>query len=118
MDLLKDNPHNIDNPFVFFSLQPDRPVDPQIILDGFKDALNKIGVDYKSRNIIFHSWRHFFCSKITEKIDGEKAAKISGHLSKSVFEKYADHIETKNIQEVGNAAAQAFSNVLTFRKVV
>ena len=51
-------------------------------------------------------------------MDGEKVAKVSGHLSESVFKKYADHIELKNIQDVGNAAAQAFGNVLQFRKAV
>jgi integrase len=116
MDLLNDNPHESDDPYIFFSIRPDKPTDPQIILEGLKDALKKIGVDYKGRNICFHSWRHFFCSKITELIDGEKVAKVSGHLSESVFKKYADHIETKNIQEVGDAAAQAFGTVLQFRK--
>ena len=43
---------------------------------------------------------------------------VSGHLSEAVFKKYVDHIETKNIQEVGEAAAQAFENILQFRKVV
>ena len=116
LDLLKDNPHDNPDPFIFYSIRPDKPTDPQIILEGLKDALRKINVDYKSRNIVFHSWRHFFCSKITEKIEGEKVAKVSGHLSEAVFKKYAGHIETKNIQDVGNAAAQAFGNVLQFRK--
>jgi len=118
LDLLKDDPHNSADPFIFYSLIADKPTDPQIILDGLKDALKKIDVDYKSRNICFHSWRHFFCSKITEIIDGEKVAKVSGHLSEAVFKKYADHIETRNIQDVGNAAAQAFGNVLQFKKAV
>ena len=117
LDLQKDDPHESDDPYIFYSIRPDKPTDPQIILEGLKDALKKIDVDYKKRNICFHSWRHFFCSKITEIIDGEKVAKVSGHLSEAVFKKYADHIETKNIQDVGNAAAQAFGNVLQFRKV-
>ena len=54
---------------------------------------------------------------MTEKMDGEKVAKVSGHLSEAVFKKYAGHIETKNIQEVGSVAAQVFGNVLQFRKV-
>ena len=61
--------------------------------------------------------RQFFCSKITQIVDGEKVAKVSGHLSDSVFKKYADHIEAKNIREVGDAAAQAFGSVLQFKKV-
>ena len=117
LDLLNDNPHDVDDPFVFFSLQPDRPVDPRVTLEGLKEALEEIKIDHKARNITYHSWRHFFCSKITERIDGEKVAKVSGHLSESVFKKYASHIETKNIQDVGNAAAEAFGNVLQFRKV-
>jgi len=88
-----------------------------VVLKGLQEALGKIGVDRGGRNIAFHSWRHFFCSKITQIIDGEKVAKVSGHLSESVFKKYASHIETKNIRDVGEAAAEAFGNVLPFRKV-
>jgi integrase len=134
LDLLKDNPYDIADPFIFFSLFADRPVDPKVILNGFKKAMDtvnaesieaakktkqekpEIAIDYKNRNITFHSWRHWFCSKITEVIDHDKAAKVSGHLSVGVFRKYADHTETKNIKEVGDAAAQVFGNVLQFRK--
>jgi len=35
-----------------------------------------------------------------------------------VFKKYASHIEAKNIQDVGDAATEAFGKVLPFRKVV
>jgi integrase len=118
MDLLRDNPHEVDDPFVFFSSKLERPCDCNILLEGLKQAMTAAGIDWKARNITFHSWRHWFCSKITEKIDHEKAAKVSGHLSEAIFKKYADHIETKNIQEVGNAAALAFENVLHFRKAV
>jgi integrase len=118
MDLLRDNPHEVDDPFIFFSLKPERPCDCRVLTDGLKEAMEKAGIDWKARNITFHSWRHWFCSKITEKIDHEKAAKVSGHLSEAVFKKYADHIETKNIQEVGNAAALAFETVLQFKRAV
>jgi integrase len=116
LDLLQDNPHSIEDPFIFYSMRPDRPVDSKVILEGLQEALKKTGVDYKGRNICFHSWRHYFCSHMTEVMDGEKVAKVSGHLSESVFKKYTDHIETKNIQEVGNAAAHVFGNILPFKQ--
>jgi integrase len=116
LDLLKDNPNEGENPFVFFSLRPNKPVDSKVLLDGLKEAMDKTGIDHKKRNITFHSWRHFFCSKITEIMDGEKVAKVSGHLSEAVFKKYADHIEAKNIQDVGNAVAEAFGKVLPLKK--
>jgi len=116
LDLLKDNPFNVDNPFIFYSTQQDKPTEPNIIREGLNEAMIKIKVDYKGRNITFHSWRHFFCSQITQQIEGEKVAKVSGHLSEEVFKRYAGHIEAKNIQEVGNAAAQVFENIVQFRK--
>jgi hypothetical protein len=53
---------------------------------------------------------------MTDELDGEKVAKVSGHLSEDVFKKYSDHIEAKNIAEVGDVAAHVFSNILQFRK--
>ena len=53
---------------------------------------------------------------MTDVMDGEKIAKVSGHLSETVFKKYADHLETKNIREVGAAAAIVFDNILQFQK--
>jgi len=116
LDLLNDNPHDTTDPFVFFSLLPNKPTDPRVVWEGLKEALARINVDHKGRNITFHSWRHFLCSKITQLIDGERVAKVSGHLSENVFKKYASHIEAKNIRDVGNAAAKAFGSVLQFRK--
>jgi integrase len=128
LDLLKDNPHQVDDPFVFYSLREDRPVDPKIILDGLHTAIDRLNaerkkenpeaeaIDWKVRGIVFHSWRHYFCSRMTDELEGEKIAKVSGHLSKSVFRKYSDHIEAKNIKEVGDAAASVFSNILQFHK--
>ena len=125
LDLLKDNPYNgiVDDPFIFYSLLPNRPVDSKVILLGLQKTLKKINIDYKARNITFHSWRHFFCSKSTQKISGEKVAKVSGHLTKAVFDNYADHIEDENVREVGAAIAEVFeniipNNVIPFKKAV
>jgi len=114
LDLLKDNPHDVADPFVFYSSSPDRPVDGQVLLSGLQKTLGKLGIDYKGREISYHSHRHFFCSKANLKISGEKVAKVSGHLSESVFKKYADHIEDENVREVGNAIAEVFENIIPF----
>ncbi|MDR0720670.1 MAG: tyrosine-type recombinase/integrase [Treponema sp.] len=134
LDLLGDNPHlvddprKIDDPFIFYSLKEDRPVDPKIFLTGLHMAIDAVNakrkaenpeaelIDWKKRGIVFHSWRHYFCSRMTDELEGEKIARVSGHLSEKVFRKYSDHVEAKNIKEVGNAAAKVFSNILQFRK--
>jgi len=114
LDLLKENPHDVSDPFIFYSAFPDKPTDPLVIRKGLRNALKKIKVDYIDRNIVFHSWRSYFCSKITQIIDSEKVAKVSGHITDEVFKKYAEHIEVKQIQEVGKAAAKVFQSIIPF----
>jgi integrase len=141
MGLLKDNPH-IGNkntppdydPFFFYSMQPDKPCDCKILLKGLKDAMDRVNadykkaaekegrekpeifIDYKKRNVIFHSWRHYFCTIADNEADMKKVKKVSGHLSDGVFNKYADHIDERDIVEVGNVIEKAFDNILSFRK--
>jgi integrase len=128
LDLLRDNPHHADDPFVFYSLREDHPADPKVVLDGLHTAIDTVNakrkegnpdaelIDRKGRGIVFHSWRHYFCSRMTDVLEGEKIAKVSGHLSESVFKKYSDHIEAKNIEEVSGAAVKVFGNILRFEK--
>jgi integrase len=131
-DLLKDNPHNVGDPFIFYSVSPEKPCVCTLLRDGLKETIASVNakyleaakkaklekpeiqIDCKGRNITFHSWRHFFCSKSTQKISGEKVAKVSGHLSEAVFRRYADHIEAENVREVGNAIADVFENIIPF----
>jgi integrase len=128
LDLLRDNPHQGEDPFIFYSLQEDCPVSQGLILDGLHRAIDRVNaerkaqdpeaetIDWKVRGIVFHSWRHYFCSRMTDVLEGEKVAKVSDHLSESVFRKYADHIEARNIAEVTDAAAHVFSNILQFHR--
>ena len=48
LDLLGDNSHDVDDPFVFFSLKLDCPVDSEVVLEELKDTLARIGVDAKA----------------------------------------------------------------------
>ena len=135
LELLKDNPHleadpPVADPFVFYSLQADKPCNGKVLLYGLIDVIEKvnyefienakkdklekpeIAIDRKGRKIDFHSWRHFFCSKSTQKISGEKVAKVSGHLTKAVFDRYADHADVENVREVGAAISEIFEEII------
>jgi integrase len=127
-ELLAENPHQGGNPFVFYGLLPDKPMDQKFLIDGLREAMEAVNarrkeadpeaelIDWKGRNICFHSWRHYFCSRMSDEMEAEKIARVSGHLSKSVFRKYADHIEARNVEEVGDTAARVFGNILQFHK--
>jgi integrase len=48
MDLLKNNPHidAVPDPFIFYSLSPDKPCDNKFLLEGFKDAMDSVNNKY------------------------------------------------------------------------
>jgi integrase len=119
LDLLKKNPHNcIDDPFFFYSLQPDKPCDCKVLLDGLREVLEKVGIDWKARDITFHSWRHWYITHANMESDAKKVMKASGHLTESTFQRYAAHVDENNIREVGQAMGKVFDNILLFRKAV
>jgi integrase len=84
--------------------------------DVLGEALQKqcaiIGVDWKSRNIVFHSWRHFYAARMSDIKTAEEVARITGHKSRAVFDEYAAHVEKQNLEDMGRAAQQVFGGVL------
>jgi len=136
LELLAENPFkNTDDPFVFYTLSAGKPCGNKIILDGFYKAVEAVNLKYKleaeskklekplfaidtkKRNICFHSFRHYFCTKTAENENAEKVKKVSGHLTDSVFNNYSKHVEEKNVIEVGKVVSGIFSNILQFKKV-
>lgn len=91
--LIQYNIHGQDgNNFVFFGTTPKAPLDPNMIIKYFKRALHKIGIseqERKQRNIVFHSFRHFFNSLcINNNIPLTKVQQITGHSSIEMSEHY------------------------------
>jgi integrase len=141
LDLLNDNPYidkeNQDSaydPFIFYSLLKDKPCDYKVLLKGFKEAMDsvnvmylesakkqgkdkpEIAIDYKGRNIVFHSWRHWFCTVADNEADMKKVKKVSGHLTDSMYKRYSSHTDEKDVKEVGKVLERAFENIVSFRK--
>ena len=119
MDLLNGNPHidkenpNPDyDPFFFFSVHPEKPCEKKVLLHGLRGVLEKVGIDWRARNITFHSWRHWFVTRANMEADAQKVMKASGHLTESVFQRYASHVDEKDIREVGKAMGKVFDNIL------
>jgi hypothetical protein len=134
--LLAENQNKADDPFVFFTLSAQKPCGDKIILKGFYKAIEAINLKYKleaekqklekplfaidckKRNICFHSLQHYFYTKTSENESVEKVKKVSVHLTYSVFNNYSDHIEEKNVIEMGKVVSGIFSNILQFKKAV
>jgi integrase len=116
MELLAENPHVVDDPFVFYGLLEDKPMDSKILIKGLKEACSQAGIDAAARGVVFHSHRHYYAARMTDRMTAEQVRRVTGHKSLAVFEEYADHLIEENLEEVRSTGAEVFKNVLQFRK--
>jgi integrase len=112
--------------YIFYSLTNDKPCQDDLILDGLHDAIEKLNdklkkedreqeqIDWKERNIVFHSWRHYWAARMSDRMTAEQLTRITGHKSRAVFDQYADHITEDNIKEVSNVGREVFGGILRF----
>ncbi|GHV79098.1 hypothetical protein AGMMS49944_08890 [Spirochaetia bacterium] len=126
-ELAGENPWGTGDGFIFYSIaKPDVPMDCKFLLDGLRGAIEAVNearkkkdpaaavIDWKGRNITFHSWRHFYAARMMDKMKPEEIQRITGHKTAAVFEGYADHIEAENLDRMREAAAETFGNIVKF----
>jgi integrase len=116
MELLEENPHTVDDPFIFYGLFENKPMDNKLLMKGLKEACSLAGIDAVARGIVFHSHRHYYAARMTDKMTAEQIARITGHKSKAVLEEYADHLIDENLEVMAEAAQESFGKILSFRK--
>jgi integrase len=111
--LIKDNPYKGDHDkFIFYSSLPDQPLDSKLFLSGFKKACIAIGVDPTVRNLVFHSWRHFWVSRMANFMAINQVALVSGHKTKAMAEHYAKNLLDEALEKTAEAGAKLFGKIL------
>jgi integrase len=105
-----------ENPFVFYSSNPDRPCSAELFRRNFLRAVQTAGIDIAERNIDFHSFRHMYATRMANRMPGEKVAKVTGHLSKAAAKIYQDHVTEQVLNEAASETYQEFKNILQFVK--
>jgi|GEM_PF-3082873 len=116
--LAEFNPHGKDG-FIFYGLVPEKPMDTHFLLDGLKDALAKIGISEEERarrNIVFHSWRHYFATKMRSKLDPSFVKRATGHSTDAMLEHYTEHEREEDIDTLLTAADDMFGNIIPFER--
>jgi integrase len=116
LELLSENPHKQDNPFVFYGKTADEPMKGLLLLNGLKTACEAAKINYVQRNIVFHSHRHYYAARMVDRMSAEQVRRITGHKSKAVFEDYADHVINENLEQMRAASVDVFGNILGVRK--
>ena len=99
LELFRDNPHGSEG-FIFYGNMADKSVVRNVLLDGLQDALGSIGIDAKTRGVVFHSWRHYYAARMADRMSADQVSRITGHKNKAVFEAYADHITEETLKKL------------------
>jgi integrase len=68
---------------------------------------------WEERKIVFHSWRHFYTSRMAENLEKEKVMLATGHKSGVVFDTYADHVSQEVLTEVAGVTRQVFHRLVS-----
>lgn len=113
--------------FIFAGKHPEKPLDANRILLGFRKALVSMnGKDWKdraevlpeytARGIDFHSWRHWYTTQMSERLDARTVQKGTGHKTSIMLEHYADHATQEALEKLSGAAEEAFGNILPFSR--
>ena len=83
-----------------FSLNGVKPVGDKVISKRLYERLEDIGLDYRELNLSFHSFRHYFNTRlIAAGIQGEKVRAILGHESEQMTEHYM-HLSAEDMSEI------------------
>jgi len=121
--LVKNNPNSLDDDaFIFYSTLSRRPMDTQVLLSGLKNTLVRMSVDkdateemkdkataaWTSRNVVFHSWRHFYAARMADNLEARVVMQATGHKTGAVFQAYAAHATEEDFKRVGTATKKIF----------
>lgn len=108
----KMNPFcNTDEAYIFWSDKENTPMDNSGWVKYLRRVLEDIGYE-KPEKIMFHSWRHFFCSRMLDVIPDKRIVMaLSGHKTSAMLDHYAKHLEDeKALETVRKAIKELFAD--------
>ena len=110
INLANRNPHGCAaEAFVFWStVRNDTPCDRRLFTDQLRMHLQAMKID-TARGVVFHSWRHYYTSKMADHLDKRKVMLATGHRDGSVFDIYANHENIETLREVGDVMKSVFA---------
>ena len=93
-----------ENSFIFFGLNPNKPACSKQWNKYLKRALKSAGYP-NPKEICFHSWRHFFCSRMLDIIPDKRIVMaLSGHKTEAMLAHYGKHLEQERTFAIAKEA--------------
>jgi integrase len=124
LQLARLNPHG--DGYVFFGEKPNKPFDQHEPLKALKrtlvqlragenaseEAVKEAKEYWKKRNVVFHSWRHFYAARMIDKLEARKVMLATGHKTDAVFKGYSDHALESDLNDVAVTTGEVFGDLL------
>lgn len=128
LEVAETNPFGPDG-FIFWGEKPTVPMNARAFVNGLREMLVRLTtghdgddedrerarLEWEKRNVIFHSWRHFYAARMADRLDARKVMRATGHRTARVFDVYADHQLEIELTEVGNVAGEVFGRIVPFK---
>lgn len=84
----------------YFTLCGTQPLSKSTIEKYLKNAMTATGIDYENERLSFHSFRHFFNTRLkAASVDGGKVRAVIGHESEEMTEHYL-HLTAADMEEI------------------
>lgn len=97
-----------DGDFVF-TYNGSSPISKEVITTKLKDQMDCLKIDYKAEKLSFHSFRHFFNTRlVAQGIDAEHIRSVVGHESEQMTEHYL-HLTSSDFDEIRKVQTKIFA---------
>ena len=94
-------------------LKENRPMDIKLPNLMLHRQLVKIGLsESESKQYCFHSWRHFYTTYMSEKVNERVLQKQTGHKSLKMLEHYGNHNVNEDMEIIRNAQIESFGKII------
>ena len=97
--------------YVFWATVPNKPMESKTWLYELRKVLKSIGVQ-DAESYTFHSWRHFFSTYMSERVNQKTLQRQTGHKTLSMLEHYARHETSEDIEMLESAQIQTFGTLV------
>lgn len=120
LELVSQNPlgDNMDS-FVFWAdFTPHHPMDLKRLVVTLRNNLKRIGFsEIEAKQYCFHSWRHFYTTYMSDKVNQRALQSQTGHKTLCMLEHYSNHRLQSDINEIETAQIEIFKDIIDKSKI-
>ena len=100
--------------YIFFGLLSDnKPMDKKLLTLHLRRQMKLVGIaEEDCKQICFHSWRHFYTTYMSDKVNQRILQTQTGHKTLAMLEHYGNHSLESDVNEVEAAQLELFDSIV------